>query len=364
MAATFSLALYPWVYLARFQESGQWSIEFREQEHGTPQEEAQMTDQDRSDLLARRNQLEGLPLVNYTSQYGMGCFEGLKAFPQPDGSLRIFRPDKNGERMKRSMEGLRMPGFPVDLFVYAVTGVTRRNQQLGFSPVYDAAWETNNFVTAQSIYMRPFSYTEPGIGLNLSTNPWVVVISTPVGSYFDPDSSNRAITSDKARATRGGTGWIKCDANYVIPTLVKFEAQAQGYMEAVFLDAETKTFVEEGSSSNIFFLMKNGSLVTPSLEDTILPGITRESVLTLAQDRGIKTEERKVSIEEVLSEATEAFVSGTAAGMSYLESITHKGTEAVFNNRKMGDLTRDLLHELKGIQYGAVEDRHDWMVTV
>lgn len=364
MAATFSLSLYPWIYLARFTEDGIWSEEFREQEHSTPAEEAALPDEERSALLSRRNQLEGIPLVNYTTQYGMGCFEGLKAFPQPDGSLKIFRPDRNGARMKRSMEGLKMPGLPVEMFVNAVMGVTKRNRQMGFAPEYDATWQQDNFVTARSIYIRPFSYTEPGIGLNLSTNPWVIVASTPVGSYFDPDSSNRAVTTDKARATKGGTGWIKCDANYVIPTLVKYEVQAEGFMEAIFLDAETKTYVEEGSSSNIFFLLKNGTLVTPDLEATILPGITRESVLTLAQDRGIRTEERRISIEEVMDSAVEAFVSGTAAGMSYLESITHKGSERVFNDRKMGGLTRDLLHELKGIQYGAAEDRHGWMTTV
>jgi len=364
MSATFSLSLYPWIYLARYTEAGTWSEEYREQEHLTPAEEQSLPEEKRAAILARRNQLEGVPLVNYTTQYGMGCFEGLKAFPQPDGTLKIFRPDKNGARMKRSMEGLKMPGLPVETFVNAVAGVTRRNQQMGFAPEYDSVWEKDNFLTARSIYMRPFSYTEPGIGLNISTNPWVIIASTPVGSYFDPDASNRAITTNKVRATKGGTGWIKCDANYVIPTLVKHDVQTQGYMEAIFLDAEEKAYVEEGSSSNIFFLLKSGTLVTPSLEDTILPGITRESVLTLAKDRGIKTEERRISIEEVMEEAVEAFVSGTAAGMSYLESITHKEKERVLNDRNMGELTRDLLHELKGIQYGAVEDRHGWMTTV
>jgi branched-chain amino acid aminotransferase len=364
MAAGFTLSLYPWVYVAQHDEDHGWRGDFREQEHLSPDEESALDPAERTALLARRNSIPDLPLVNYTTQYGMGCFEGLKAFPQPDGSLRCFRPDENALRMNRSMDGLRMPPFPTDTFVDAVLGTVARNADIGFRPRYDASWEENNFLTASSVYIRPFSYSESGIGLNLSAHPYVVMITTPVGSYFDPDSSNKAITTRKVRATKGGTGWIKCDANYVIPTLTKFEVQAQGYMEAVFLDGQTHEYVEEGSSSNIFFLMGDGTLVTPSLEDTILPGITRASIIQLARDRGVTVEERLIAIDEVMSDAVEAFVTGTAAGISYLESITHDGHERVFRNRAMGDLTRDLLHELKGLQYGAVEDRHRWMATV
>lgn len=214
------------------------------------------------------------------------------------------------------------------------------------------------------MYLRPFSYSEPGIGLNLSAEPFFVVISTPVGSYFDLDAPSKAITTDKVRATKGGTGWIKCDANYVIPTLEKHAVMERGYMEAVFLDAATQTYVEEGSSSNIFFLLDSGVLVTPNLEDTILPGITRESIIQLAKDRGVTVEERRITIDEAMDSAVEAFVTGTAAGIAYLESLTHNGKERVFHDRKIGELSQDLLHELKGIQYGAVADRHNWMVEV
>lgn len=364
MAAGFTLSLYPWVYVAQHTEEYGWRGDFREQEHLSPAEEAALSGTERNALLARRNSLPDLPLVNYTTQYGMGCFEGLKAFPHPDGSLRSFRPDRNGARMHRSMEGLQMPPFPVEMFLEGTLGTVARNADIGFAPAYDPQWEKNNFLTASSVYVRPFSYTEPGIGLNLSKHPYVVVATTPVGSYFDPDSSSKAITTEKVRATKGGTGWIKCDANYVIPTLTKYEVQAQGYMEAIFLDSEEHQFVEEGSSSNIFFLMGDGTLVTPVLEDTILPGITRASIIQLAKDRGVSVEERRISIDEVMSGAMEAFVSGTAAGLSYLESITHQGHERILRDRKMGDLTRDLLHELKGMQYGAVEDRHGWMFEI
>ncbi|MDA3949825.1 MAG: branched-chain-amino-acid transaminase [Spirochaeta sp.] len=364
MASKFSLALYPWVYVAQYKGSDDWSGGLREQEHMTPAEEAALSAEERQALLGRRNWIEGLPLVNYTTQYGFGCFEGLKAFPQKDGSLKLFRPDRNGERMHRSMEGLRMPPVPVELFVKAVRSMVASNRDLGFAPAYDPAWEQDNFLSASSVYVRPFSYSEPGIGLNLSKEPFFVAISTPVGSYFDMDAPSKAITTEKIRATPGGTGWIKCDANYVIPTLEKHAVMDRGYMEAVFLDAATQSFVEEGSSSNIFFLMSDGTLVTPTLEDTILPGITRDSIIQLARDRGVTVVERKVTIDEVMQDAEEAFVTGTAAGISYLESLTHKGTERVFRERAMGELTRELLHELKGLQYGAVADRHGWMLEV
>ena len=135
-------------------------------------------------------------------------------------------------------------------------------------------------------------------------------------------------------------------------------------MEAIFLDAEHREYVEEGSSCNIFFVMKNGTLVTPDLSDTILPGITRASVIQLAKDQGITVEERRISIHEVMDSATEAFVSGTAAGISYLESITHEGTSREFNGGKIGNITHELQIALKGIQYGSREDRHGWMVQV
>ena len=364
MAASFSLAIYPWVYKAQYQDNGSWSEEFSEKEHKTPEEEAALSEADRQALLQKRNSFPELPLVNYTTQYGMGCFEGLKAFPQPDGSLKIFRPDENAKRLKRSMEGLMMPGFPPEMFVAAVREMVKRNYDMGFHPEYDHAWEKDGFVSARSVYIRPFSYAEPGIGLNLSYKPWVVMVSTPVGSYFDPDADAKAVTTDKVRATKGGTGWIKCDANYVIPTLTKKRMQKEGYMEVIFLDAATQTYVEEGSSCNIFFVMEDGTLVTPSLEDTVLPGINRISAMQLAKDEGVKVEERRVPIDEVMDRAVECFVTGTAAGVSYIESIDHKGKTRVFRESKMGDLTRQLQWKLRGTQYGIVEDSHGWMYPV
>jgi branched-chain amino acid aminotransferase len=363
MPTGFTLSVYPWIYLARYEKDNGWTERFIEQPHKSPSEEAAMDPADFRALLLKRNSIEGLPLVNLTTQYGFGVFEGLKALPHADGSLKVFRPDKNASRFHKSMEGLRMPPFPEKMFVDAVTGVARRNFDLGFAPQYDPEWEKDDFVAGHSMYLRPFTYSEPAIGLGMSSEPWVVVVATPVGSYFRPGSSS-AVTTTRIRAVPGGTGWIKCDANYVTPILAKKEAEGAGYMEAIFLDAAEQKYIEEGSSCNIFFYLKNGSLVTPELQDTILPGVTRRSVLTLAEDAGVTVEERKISIDEVLSEAAETFVTGTAAGIAHIESITHRGKTATFANGEMGEMTRKLLKSLKGIQYGAIADRHGWMFGV
>lgn len=363
MAATFTLAPYPWTYKAKYLGDKKWREDFEEKPHKTPAEEAALPEEERNTLLAQRNSHPDLPLVNYTSQYGVGCFEGLKAFPQKNGLLKIFRPDENAKRMTRSMEGLKMPPFPPEKFIEGCRRLVRKNSKEGFSAAYNPAWEKDNFLGGHAVYIRPFTYSEPGIGVDLCRFPWVIIVNTEVGAYFSPESSN-ATTTNMVRATKNGTGWIKCNANYVISALAKDKAISAGFMEAIFLDGVKQKYVEEGSSCNIFFLLKSGILVTPELGDTILPGITRRSIITLAKDMGVSVEERKIAIDEAMSEAKETFVTGTAAGLTYLESLTHKGRKAVFNDGKMGDLSRELLHTLKGIQYGAIEDKHGWMMEI
>ena len=363
MAKAFGLEIYPWVYLAKYNEDNRWQESYVEKEHLTPEEEENLRPVERAELLAKRNSFPELPLVNYTTQYGLGCFEGLKGFPQKDGTIRIFRPHENGLRMARSMEGLLMPSYPPELFVDAVREVVKRNKSLGFTPAYDPAWEKDDFLSAYSVYIRPFSFTEAGIGVNLSENPWVIIITTGVGSYFK-SGTFKAVTTERIRATTGGTGWIKTASNYVISALAKKEAEREGYMETVFLDAREHKYIEEGSSCNLFFILKDNTLITPALQDTILPGITRKSILQIARDEGLKTEERPISIEEVFSEAKECFACGTAAGVSFMSSITHQGKEAVFGDGTMGKFTALALKTLKGIQYGAIEDHRNWMVDV
>ncbi|MBN2651130.1 MAG: branched-chain-amino-acid transaminase [Spirochaetales bacterium] len=357
--AGFTLKTYPCVYIAKY-DGQNWEGESIFNPHKSPEEEAQLSEKDSELLFNKRNNFLDLPLINYTTQYGLGCFEGLKAFPQKDGSFKIFRPDENAKRFKNSMEGLKMPGCPEELFLDGLKDFMVKNIELGFFPKYDENWEKDKYLSGHSIYVRPFSYSEAAIGLGLSKKPWVIMVATEVGAYFSSTSS-KAVTTNKIRATKNGTGWIKCNANYVIPTLAKKEAEAEGYMEAIFLDHESQKYVEEGSSCNIFFRLKDNTLVTPALGETILPGITRKSIIQLAKDEGIKVEERKISIKEAMNEAKEVFVSGTAAGLTHIGSITHNGKTAKFGDEKIGELSLHLLEQLKGIQYGAIEDKHNWM---
>lgn len=359
----FTLSMHPWIYLAKYKD-GKWSEEFIEKNHLTADQEKNLSDKEREELLIKRNSIDGLPIVNYTTQYGMGCFEGAKGFPQKDGSIKLFRPDENAKRMFNSMKGLLMPAIDPVVLEKGLLECAKRNFEAGFFPKYDSEWEKDNFLTASAVYIRPFSYSEPAIGLGISKEPWVISVSTNVSSYFKEGMRSRAVVTDKTRATKGGTGWIKCDSNYVVPILAKKEAEKKGFMEAVFLDAVEKKYVEEGSSCNIFFVMKDGKLVTPELGDTILPGITRKSIITLAKDFGIEVEERKVTIDEVMENAVETFVTGTAAGVTHFESLTYNGNEKVFNNGKIGDITFKLQKTLKGIQYGSLEDKFGWMKPV
>ena len=194
----FTLSIFPWVYIGKYETS--WKGEYREQEHLTPEEESKLSEADHTALMNKRNSFPDLPLVNYTSQYGMGCFEGVKGFPQKNGGMKVFRPDENAKRMARSMEGLHMPPVDEKMLVDAILGVPAKNNKLGFSIDYDKNWEKDSFLTASSLYIRPFTWSEPGIGVGLARHPWVVVIATPVSAYFTVPNYD-AVTTDMVRAT-------------------------------------------------------------------------------------------------------------------------------------------------------------------
>ena len=358
----FSLNSYPVVYRAQFTKN-KWKGDYLEKPHKTPKAEAALKASQRDALTASRNFYADMPLVNYTTQYGLSCFEGLKALPQKDGGLSIFRPDQNAARFFRSMKGLYMPPFPEDVFVKTCLETVKRNAKLGFRIYYKSEWEKDSFMTADAIYIRPFVHTEGGIGVNISHEPFVMIVTTPVSSYFSPGEPSAVIT-ERIRATPKGTGWIKAASNYVIAALAKHEAAEAGFMEAIFLDAENHKFIEEGSSCNIFFRLKSGELVTPELGDTILPGITRASIIELARDNKVKVSERKISIDEVMGDANECFVCGTAAGATPITSLTYKKKKVVFNKGKPGELTALLRDTIKGIQYGTIPDTKGWMKKV
>jgi branched-chain amino acid aminotransferase len=357
----FSLNSYPVVYRAKYSVS--WKEEIIEKPHKTKVEEDALPEVERERLVASRNHFDDMPLVTYSTQYGLSVFEGLKALPQKDGGLAIFRPGKNAARFFRSMKGLYMPPFPENMFLNACLEVVRRNAALGFTPKYKPEWESDSFSTADAVYIRPFTYSEGGVGVKLSSEPWVIVVCTTVGPYFEPGLKG-AVISDRIRATPNGTGWIKAASNYVISAMAKHEAAERGFMECVYLDAVERKYVEEGSSCNIFFYLKSGELVTPELGDTILPGITRESIIELARDKGLSVCERRISIDEALSETRECFVSGTAAGATPIESLTYKGKTVEFSGGKRGDLTAEIHDTIKAIQYGRIADSKGWMTRV
>jgi branched-chain amino acid aminotransferase len=360
----FNLNSYPVSYRARYSaKTGSWAEEYLEKPHKTPGEEAALGEAEAVALIDSRNYYADMPLVSYTSQYGFGVFEGLKALPQKDGGLAIFRPECNAKRFYNSMKGLYMPPFPEDVFLKAVTEVVRRNAALGFRPEYKAEWEKDSFMSADSIYLRPFTHSEGGIGVNISREPYVFVVATTVSSYFSPGTPAALIT-ERIRATPKGTGWIKTAANYVTSALAKHEAAEAGFVECIFLDAVERKYIEEGSSCNVFFYLKSGELVTPELGDTILPGITRASIIELAHDQKVRVSERRLSIEEVMSEGQECFLSGTAAGAMPITELSWQGRKVVFNGGKTGELTAGIRDTLKGIQYGKLEDTRGWMVRV
>ncbi len=359
----FNLEMYPVTYIASYDaQAGKWNEQFIETDTITYEQLQAMSDAQRTEVFLKRNRFD-LPLVNYSTQYGLGCFEGMKAVSTKSGDIALFRPDRNAARFASSMKALYSPAFPEDMFVNACTEFVRRNAALGYIPSYNAEWEKDNFASASASYMRPFMYSEAGIGIGVSASPYVIICATTVSSYFK-GGNTKATTTKRIRATENGTGWVKCNSNYVLSALAKKEAEAEGFMEVIFLDAKERKYIEEGSSCNIFFHLKNGELVTPDLGDTILPGITRSSIIDLARDEGVTVVERKISIDEVMSDAQACFVTGTAAGITPIESITHNGVEAVFNDRKPGALGEKLQRRLKGIQYGSVTDDFNWNFKV
>ncbi|MGL4987120.1 MAG: aminotransferase class IV [Treponemataceae bacterium] len=359
----FTLEMYPISYVAEYDDkSKKWNETWIESDNIEFSKLKILSEDDQNKIFIKRNTYN-LPLVNYTTQYGLSCFEGMKAFPHKDNRVSIFRPDCNASRFANSMKGLCAPIFPENMFVEASIECVRKNAKLGYVPSYDTKWEDDNFATAKAVYLRPFMYSESAIGVSVSKKPYVIICATTVSSYFTKQSS-KAVTTNKIRATPNGTGAIKCAANYVISALAKKEAEEQGFMEVIFLDATERKYIEEGSSCNIFFQLKDGSLVTPELGDTILPGITRRSVIELARNMGVSVTERKISIDEVFTDVHSTFVTGTAAGITYLESITHNDAEVVFNKRKQSDLSLTLQKAIKGIQYGMNEDIFNWNIFI
>ena len=292
--------------------------------------------------------------------YAQEIFEGLKAYRHPDGSVWTFRPQANAERMQRSAHRLALPELPTDVFVESI-------RQLVMA---DADWVPSEPET--SLYIRPFMISnESFLGVRSAHKAAYYVIASPVGPYFAKGVAPVSIwvSTDYARAAKGGTGAAKCGGNYAASLLPQQEAYENGCAQVLFLDPLEGKYLEELGGMNIFMVLKDGTLVTPELTGSILEGVTRVSILQLARDRGHKVVERKITLAELLAgmasgDVAEAFACGTAAVVAPIASIKGRGFEVGSPDAPAGKLTMALRQELTDIQHGRAPDRHGWLTRL
>jgi branched-chain amino acid aminotransferase len=291
--------------------------------------------------------------------YGQEIFEGLKAYRRGDGSIALFRPDQNARRFQASAARLAMPALPESVFLQAIDELV----------TIDQAWIPGN---DGSLYLRPFLFaTEAFLGVRPSHEYLFVLIASSVGSYFK--SGAKAVTvwlsEHYTRAAEGGTGAAKCGGNYAASLLAQAEAIEHGCDQVVFLDAAEHRFVEELGGMNIFFVFDDGSLTTPPLLGTILPGITRDSIITLARGEGRMVREERYTIEQWRADAAsgrlrESFACGTAAVVSAIGRIKSANGDILIGDSEGGPITAALKAKLVGIQRGEVTDPHGWVRKV
>ena len=289
-------------------------------------------------------------------QYAQTCSEGLKAYTTEDGRIVCFRPDLNASRMKDSCERLRMPVFPEDKFVEAVKAVVKANE--GFVPPYGSG---------ATLYLRPYMFgISPVIGVKPAEDYQFRIFCTPVGPYFKGGAKPIVIrTCDYDRAAPHGTGHIKAGLNYAMSLYQIVEAHDEGFAENMYLDPATRTKVEETGGANFIFITKDGTLVTPK-SDSILPSITRRSLMIVAEKYlGMKVEHREVLLSE-LKDFAECGLCGTAAVISPVGRIVTKDGEINFpaGMEEMGPYTKKLYDTLTGIQMGRIEAPEGWIVEI
>ncbi|MEC9333317.1 MAG: branched-chain amino acid aminotransferase [Candidatus Thermoplasmatota archaeon] len=286
--------------------------------------------------------------------YGQGLFEGMKAYKWDNGKIVMFRPEKNAERATNGCSRLSMPQVPVNMFLDATKKVVIDNAD------YVPSTEQG------ALYVRPIIFgSGAGIGVAPSTEYTFVVYVSPVGPYFKGGLSpiRLIVTNDYHRAPLKGTGGVKAIGNYVPGMLPSGLAKKQGYAEVIYLDAAEEKYIEEVGAAN-FFAIIDGRVITPELTGSILPGVTRESVLHLARERmGLEIEERRISVDEALT-ADEVFCAGTAAIIAPIGSINYQGKEHVFSEGMVGKTTKELYDALTGIQFGTEKDEFGWMAEI
>lgn len=287
-------------------------------------------------------------------QYAQTCFEGLKAYTTADGNIVCFRPDLNAARMADSCRRMKMPVFPEEKFVEAVRQVVKANA--AFVPPYGSG---------ASLYLRPFMFGANNvIGVKPADEFEFRIFCTPVGPYFKGGVKPLTLRiSDFDRAAPRGTGHIKAGLNYAMSLYAIVDAHEQGYDENVYLDSATRTHIEETGGANILLVTKDGKVVTPK-SDTILPSITRRSLMVVARDYlGLEVEERPVAVSE-LQDMAECGLCGTAAVISPVGKIVDHGTEYCFGMGEMGPVTKKLYDTLRGIQMGTIEAPKGWIEII
>ena len=289
-------------------------------------------------------------------QYAQTCFEGMKAYTTQDGHVVIFRPDMNAERMANSCRRLEMPVYPEDKFVEAVAKTVKAND----------AW-VPPFGSGASLYIRPYMFgSNPVIGVKPADEYQFRILVTPVGPYFKGGAKPLTIkVSDFDRAAPHGTGHIKAGLNYAMSLHAIVTAHEEGYAENMYLDPATRTKVEETGGANFIFVTKDGKVVTPK-SDSILPSITRRSLIHVAKEYlGLEVEEREVLFDEV-KDFAECGLCGTAAVISPVGKIVNHGEEICLPSgmEKMGPTIQKLYDTLTGIQMGKIEAPKGWIYTV
>lgn len=289
-------------------------------------------------------------------QYAQTCFEGLKAYTTEDGRIVCFRPDLNAARMADSCRRMQMPVFPEDKFVEAVVETVRAN----------AAW-VPPYGSGASLYLRPYMFgSNAVIAVEPAQEFQFRIFATPVGPYFKGGVKPLTLCiSDFDRAAPRGTGHIKAGLNYAMSLYAIEDAHHRGYNENVYLDSATRTYIEETGGANILFVTKDGKVVTPK-SDTILPSITRRSLMQVAAEYlGLETEERPVALSE-LSDFAECGLCGTAAVISPVGKIVDHGKEICFPSgmTDMGPVTKKLYDVLRDIQMGRIEGPEGWVKVI
>lgn len=288
--------------------------------------------------------------------YSQEIFEGLKAYASEDGRILLFRPDQNAKRMNRSAARLVMPTIPEEDIMQAITELVLAEKR----------WLPKQPGT--SLYIRPTMIaTEAFLGVHPSQEYLFYIIISPVGAYYKGGFKpvKLYVEDTYIRANIGGVGDIKTGGNYAASLMAGHRAQQKGYSQVLWLDGRERKYVEEVGAMNMFFVFGN-KLVTPKLTGSILAGITRASVLELAKYLGLETEERLISIDEVIEgintgEITEAFGSGTAAVISPVGSLYYKEKEYTVNDQQVGSVTQLLYDKLVNIQYGREKDPFGWV---